>query len=60
MMRNKRREQGLQIKISGPYVKVDNAIDRILEIYKCSVSPIRNGDRGGCYVFLTVIGEVEE
>lgn len=48
------------IKVTGSHVNVDSAIDNISKIYRCVVSPIRPSDRGGWFVYLTVIGEVEE
>ena len=46
------------IKVTGPSdERVDEIAERILELYKCVVSPIREGDRGTVFVYLTVIGE---
>lgn len=48
------------IKVTGSHESVDSAIDKICEIYRCAVSPIRPSDRGGYFVYLTVIGEVDK
>ena len=56
----KNRTQETLIKITTTHDRVEEVIDKILEIYRCSISPIRNSDRGGCFVYLTVIGEAEK
>jgi len=48
------------IKVTGSHENVDSAIDKISDIYRCVVSPMRPSDRGGFFVYLTVIGEVLE
>ncbi len=57
----RKRTQETIIKVtSGSQESVDSAIDKICEIYRCAVSPIRSSDRGGYFVYLTVIEEVAE
>ena len=49
------------IKITGhTNERVDEITDKILEFYRCVVSPIREDDRGTVFVYLTVIGEAVE
>ncbi|GAJ14105.1 unnamed protein product, partial [marine sediment metagenome] len=47
-------------KITGPNpTRVDEVTEKILEIYDCVVSPIREGDGGNSFVYLTVIREAK-
>lgn len=57
----KRNTTETTIKITGPTLKgINDNIDKILQIYRCIVSPIRPGDNESFFVYLTIIGEVEE
>ena len=59
--RRKNRPVETTIKVTGEsHEKVDEITDRILELYRCIVSPVRDGDRGTVFVYLTVIGEAAE
>ena len=49
------------IKITAHSVeRVDEIVDRLLEIYRCVVSPIRDKGEGCAFCYLTIIEEMEE
>lgn len=49
------------IKITARSIeRVDELIDGVLEVFRCSITPIRDGNNGTFFVYLTVIGRVEE
>ena len=59
--RRSNRTTETTIKITSDSDKrVDEITERILDLYRCVVSPIRDGDRGTVFVYLTVIGEAEQ
>ena len=59
--RRKNRPIETTIKVTGPSdERVNEVADKILDLYRCVVSPVRNGDRGTVFVYLTVIGEAVE
>ncbi len=59
--RNQHRTPEDTIKItSSSDDRVNEIADKILELFRCVVSPVKDGDRGTVYLYLTVIGEVVE
>ena len=49
------------IKITARSVeRVDELIDGVLEVFRCSITPIRDGGNGSFFTYLTVVGRVEE
>lgn len=59
IVRDRRVEDTIKITARTPE-RVDEIIDKIIEIYRCVVSPIRNGNNGTFFTYLTIIAEVSE
>ena len=61
MYRKKPRPVETTIKItSSSDDRVNEIADKILELFRCVVSPVKDGDRGTVYLYLTVLGEADE